>query len=389
MSAKTSAPDILILSHPDDLHAFAVAEGLRIKGADPLLWCTPDFPSLSGESVTFDPGCTIKVKGPEFERTSWGFDTVWYRRPLCAPRPSILHPADRLFAKNQCETFRRSLFDILCPQSFWVNPARSSWLASQKLFQLHAAIAAGLDTGATLFTNDPDEIRSFLAAHPQGVIFKTLSWALWRDDETDWVPYTKQITEADLVEDSLLRQTPSIFQELLPKDYELRVTIFGRQVFAAKVLSQQTETGRLDWRRSYHELKMEPTLLPERVAGRCFELMDRLGIVFGCFDFVVTPDGRHVFLEVNEAGQFLFIEHYTGMPLLDAFCDFLLQADPRFEWREGADCLRFDALLDRAKSLSDETALRHVRVPTPSYFEGSREEDTPSAEQDRRSSPTG
>lgn len=32
--------------------------------------------------------------------------------------------------------------------------------------------------------------------------------------------------------------------------------------------------------------------------------MRKLGIIFGCFDFIVTPDEEYVFLEVNPMGQF-------------------------------------------------------------------------------------
>src|SRR5882672_6715415 len=33
-----------------------------------------------------------------------------------------------------------------------------------------------------------------------------------------------------------------------------------------------------------------------------------LGLAFGCIDLIVTPEGEHIFLEVNEMGQFLWVE---------------------------------------------------------------------------------
>lgn len=47
---------ILILTGPEDFHAFAVREALVAKGANVTLWQTPDFPSKSGESVLFEGG---------------------------------------------------------------------------------------------------------------------------------------------------------------------------------------------------------------------------------------------------------------------------------------------------------------------------------------------
>ena len=41
------------------------------------------------------------------------------------------------------------------------------------------------------------------------------------------------------------------------------------------MLSQETETGRLDWRKAYHELRMEPYEVPPGIASRCREVVAR------------------------------------------------------------------------------------------------------------------
>jgi hypothetical protein len=43
---------------------------------------------------------------------------------------------------------------------------------------------------------------------------------------------------------------------------------------------------------------------------------------------VLTPDQRYVFLEINPAGQYLWIEQATGLPISDAICDMLLSGSP-------------------------------------------------------------
>ena len=364
---------MLILSHPVDIHAIAVAEGFRTKGVPHTLWHTADFPTRSGESILFRNGqLAIKVEGsegPELVIGRQDFRTIWYRRPATQPDKNILHPADRLFARQNCEAFRRSLLSLLGPKAFWVNPPVSSDLASQKILQHKAALSCGLRMPDTLYSNDPDEIRRFIAGEGGRAIFKILTGAPWRDGHTRWVSYSAPLTEAQLVDDDLLRQTPSIYQAIVPKAYELRVTVMGRQVFTAKVLSQETEEGKLDWRRAYRELTMAPWEIPEEIKEQCFRLMHQLGIFFGCFDFIVTPEGNHVFLEVNEAGQFLFIEEYTGLPLLDAFCDFLIAADPAFEYRPEGPPLRFKDLDQRLKELTKEAMERHVIAAPPDYDE--------------------
>jgi len=186
---------------------------------------------------------------------------------------------------------------------------------------------------------------------------------VWKDDdETIWTPYTSLVEERDLVSDRVLRLTPGIYQAVVPKRYEIRVTVIGHRVFAAKIFSQDTEHGRLDWRKAYDELKMEQCTLPTSVVDRCLELMRQLGIVFGCFDFIVTPSGEYFFLEVNEMGQFLFVEHYAGLPLLDAFCNFLLQGSLDFTWDEQSVEVRYDSIEDIAKAKSETMRATHVRA---------------------------
>ena len=46
-----------------------------------------------------------------------------------------------------------------------------------------------------------------------------------------------------------LEYCPMILQAYVPKQPELRITVVGRQVFAAEIHSQQTHHTRHDWRR--------------------------------------------------------------------------------------------------------------------------------------------
>ena len=67
------------------------------------------------------------------------------------------------------------------------------------------------------------------------------------------------------------------------------------------------------------------------------ELMNRLGLVYGAIDLRLTPDGRYVFLEINPAGQFLYIEKATGQPITAALAQTFVQKGERLK---GAALLR-------------------------------------------------
>jgi glutathione synthase/RimK-type ligase-like ATP-grasp enzyme len=360
------AKKILVLTEADDFHAIAVAEALERKGAEVTLWATSDFPTRCEESAHFsaDGEKSVRIRGAGLDLVDPAFDVVWRRRPTYVLDREALHPADRAFADAECGVFRRSLYRLLAPHAFWVNPIDGAACAGSKLLQLEAAGRVGLKMPETVFTNSPREIHDFLARCGE-TVYKPLSTAGWKDNDRYFYSYTAIVTETNLVGDEVLRQTPGIFQALVPKAYELRVTVIGRRVLAAKVLSRETEKGQLDWRRSYDELRFEPARLPPALAHKCVALLNELGLVFGCFDFIVTPAGEHVFLEVNEMGQFLFVERYCGLPLLDAFSEFLSQGRPDFDWSEDSVAIRYgDPELEAAVTArAAEFRSSHVASP--------------------------
>jgi glutathione synthase/RimK-type ligase-like ATP-grasp enzyme len=241
-----------------------------------------------------------------------------------------------------------------------VNPWECCVRAENKLWQHYWAERAGLATPESLYTNDPVKIRCFIDEHGGKIIYKPFAGTIWVNGQKEWGYYTNIVTLDDLVDDDLLQTTPGIYQELVAKDHELRVTVMGHEFFVARVNSQETMRGRLDWRRAYDDLTMEQTVIPAALETKCRDLMGKLGLVFGCFDFVVTPNGKYVFLEVNQAGQFLFIEEATGMPLLDAFAEFLLAGRADFRWSADHEIVPLSKIMEEAAATSKNSLEHHV-----------------------------
>jgi glutathione synthase/RimK-type ligase-like ATP-grasp enzyme len=63
--------------------------------------------------------------------------------------------------------------------------------------------------------------------------------------------------------------------------------------------------------------------LPADVRTKTLALMDALGLNYGAFDFIVSPEGRHVFLEVNPVGEFMWLCTTPGLPIDEALADVL------------------------------------------------------------------
>src|SRR5439155_25923556 len=82
--------------------------------------------------------------------------------------------------------------------------------------------------------------------------------------------YTEVVSKRDVAYAASLQYCPVILQAYVPKRLELRITVVGRQAFAAEIHSQQTHHTRHDWRR--YDLRNTPHFphtLPSEVQERC------------------------------------------------------------------------------------------------------------------------
>ena len=365
---------ILIASDATDLHSAAVAFALRKKGHDCEILYTPDFPTLLTLSLHVDPqdrAHQLRMSGPDVLRDdrSQGFDVIWRRRPAGAVLPEDMHPGDRQVAERQGEAMLAGLFSFLerRPDTFWVNSLASDGTALHKPFQLRSAIQAGLLVPETLFSNDPAQIRAFLRRHGGLVAYKLMRPASWMAEEDGqtriYGAYTTSLSEEELPEDEeMIQLCPGIFQPMLRKSFEVRVCCLGDLLVAARINSQDDERASTDWRAGQFHVDMLPYELPPDVAASCQRLLVDLGLIFASIDFVVDPEGRHLFLEVNPQGQFLFLETRTGVPLLDMFAEFLVAGTRKFTWSEDHEVVRFTEFEEVWKQTWAVDAARHVRI---------------------------
>jgi hypothetical protein len=96
--------------------------------------------------------------------------------------------------------------------------------------------------------------------------------------------------------------------------------VIGGRVFAASVDSQSIPAARHDVRAAGHQAGYVPYDLPEDVRRALLEMVRGLGLRFCSADLVLTPDGRHVFLDLNPNGQWLWLELEAGLLLTHWAC---------------------------------------------------------------------
>jgi glutathione synthase/RimK-type ligase-like ATP-grasp enzyme len=151
----------------------------------------------------------------------------------------------------------------------WVNDLDRQRDAENKQRQLRLAARAGLNVPRTLVTNDPDAARQFFAETEGQTVAKLLRPLDVSMDAVKPFVYTSRVREEDLADAETLRHSPMVFQELIPKAYELRVACVAGKAFAGALDATGTSRGHTDWRRATpEECRWQKAQLPAEVATK-------------------------------------------------------------------------------------------------------------------------
>lgn len=314
---------ILVISGAGDEHANVVLGELERLGASARLLDLAAFPQQLHLSLTYDAGHRdFSLSGPA-ETDALALRevrVVWWRRPQPFQLPPrIQRPSHRNFAYNECHEAFAGLWQAL--DVCWVNHPTRDEVAARKVYQLRIAQDVGLDIPSTLISNDPAAAGRFVAAREnESTIYKAFSAT-----EQEWRE-TRLVKAQEVAELASVAHAPVIFQEYIPATVDLRITVVGEELFPAAIHSQETSYP-VDFRMDMAQARIEPVTLPRGVEARLRALMSRLGLVYGAIDMRLTPDGRYVFLEVNPAGQWLFVEQRTQQPIAKALAVLLAAND--------------------------------------------------------------
>jgi hypothetical protein len=257
------------------------------------------------EARLVDEAGNVVVAGPA--------DTVWWRRPQ-APAVEGLEQHQMDFVRSEWRHFLET-FEAFSPAR-WVNSPAAERLANHKGRQLLAAGDLGLRTPGTLITNDPRAVRD-VAEGGRALIYKRIGSA------PRPATATRKLTSDDLGRLDQLPDCPAIFQELVPARMDIRVTMFGTELWAAEIDSQAGSSP-LDWRLD-SSVAMRPHQLDPLTQEQLRKLTARLGLQYAAIDLRLTPDGEYVFLEVNPSGQYLFVELMAELPLSRRMASFLAE----------------------------------------------------------------
>lgn len=318
---------ILIITRSDDNECIArVSDAIRARGGDVIRLDTDRFPTdlrLTSRYEATGAQCTFEQDGELHNLNTVA--AIWYRRlHVGAGIPDTMAPQLR---RASIDESRASLLGLIASLPvFQMDTFSTVRHASIKPLQLSVARSLGLQIPRTLISNDPVKVREFAASCPGGIVAKMLTSFHVFEGGIEKVVFTNPVTPEALERLEMLQYSPMAFQEQIPKMLELRITVVGERFYVAAVDSSRLDLARDDWRRRGHALidSWRADSIPDDVRQRLSALMDHFQLNYAAMDMILTPDGRHVFLEVNPVGEYFWLETTPGLPISDAIADTLL-----------------------------------------------------------------
>jgi hypothetical protein len=261
----------------------------------------------------------VTVRAANFVHRGDKFAAVLFRHLRLPRAPEIADPEARRLAEAEMRSALEGALLSMEPV-LWLNHPLANQHARNKLLQLRLASRLGLAVPETLVTADPTQIRKLYKEWNGALVAKLVGGQLAADTvDTQYVIHTTLIGPEDLQDDGALSACPAIYQRRVDKLYDVRVTVVGDEIFPCRIASQESETAQVDWRMAGHAaLDHRPYALDPSVANRCRALMRELGLQMAGIDLIVTPEGDTVFLEINAAGQWAWVEQATGLPIAAA-----------------------------------------------------------------------
>jgi glutathione synthase/RimK-type ligase-like ATP-grasp enzyme len=317
----TGNPHVLIVSTIADAATDEVVRRLTARDIPLNRINTEDYPFSRTLAIhpNKEPGNDWFVIGDEpVTRPT----AVWYRRLRTPSKPEAMDEGIHTFCLQ--ETRATLLGGIMDLGARWMSHPSAVWQAEFKPFQLWKAAEIGLPIPHTVITNDPPKIRQAFGDFDGRMIVKPARSGHVIRGGREFAIFTSQVLKEHLDYLESAKLSPAVYQELVPKASDVRVTIVGEKVFAAAIDSQSDPAAMIDWRQTNNpRLPHRPVALPDRVKDLLLHMMDELRLAFAAIDMIQTPAGEYVFLEINPSGQWLWLDDMLDLGISDAVAEWL------------------------------------------------------------------
>ena len=195
-----------------------------------------------------------------------------------------------------------------------------------KLNHLSLAKDSGLLVPDTLITSLKKDVIAFKKKH-SSIITKSIK-DCFKAQLEDFYYYN----HTERAEDELINQLnetffPSLFQQELDKEFDLRIIFLEKKIWSMAIFSQNDRKTEVDWR-NYNDQKPNrkiPFSLPTEIKNQIESFISLSGLNIGAIDMVFTKCKKFYFLECNPNGQYDMVSDSCNFYIEKYVADYLIK----------------------------------------------------------------
>ncbi len=298
----------LLVGNESDAHLRTVAERLRERDVEPLIF---DADSLAQVSYSLSPhklviDGTVVADGGR----------AWLRRAA----PNRWSSGDRV--GSVADVSFRSRVRLIAAiarhgNREWVTGIDELQAAEDRIHQLAVAERLRIPTPPTIVSSDPGEIE--LALGDDAVVKPLATGAFVNAEGEPQAVHTTALT-ADLLASGDFGVAPFIAQSRIEVHQHLRVVTAGTVVTTAAL---EADRWPLDWRvaeEAHHSWQRHES---PQVEAQAVRLAAELRVGFSSQDWLVPESGPPMFIDLNPAGQWMFLPNEVADPVTEHIVSFL------------------------------------------------------------------
>lgn len=295
---------MIILSDKTDIFSNRVENWLKLKGEECFRINTEEpIDQIYIELIDSDFSIRLsrKVDNVDFSISE---SKVWHRRGgVNFDIPFKQGEIDMQVHSFLCdESNSLSNAILMCLEEKGLLVGKNIVEKGNKLFNLHVASKCGLNIPKTFITNRKEKLLDIHLQHPK-LITKPIS-----DNFLGKVNGKNLIGFVGCFDDSVFEQLPdtffpTLFQEKIERDFELRSFFFCGNIFSMATFLAKEDSSISDIKQiEIKKKRYVPYKLPNDVSKKALDLLARLDLDTASFDFVVDKNGNIYFLELNQYG---------------------------------------------------------------------------------------
>jgi len=313
LTRRTARVSICVVGRLDDPHACAVVEAVQRRNGRLVLVDAEELSKadllLSSDRVVLPDltGALVELSGGR----------GWLRRLA----PEHWH-ADLVAGEHEAVVRSAWVTALLaaCASAGleWLSPVETLYSTEDKLMQQRACQATGIDYPPTVVVTRPERIPAELGDE---LVVKPLGMGYYRD--ATGIGRVVHATKMSRGDDhlALLAGAPFLVQKYVPSRTHLRVVTVRDSHWVSEL---DAEGLPVDWRADEAAHTSFRPGSHATVGERAVAVAAHLGVGYSSQDWIIDRGGTPIFLDLNPAGQWLFLPSQIADRVTEAIADWLV-----------------------------------------------------------------